>query len=138
MSNYTVKNLKQVEDMAPQFGFGPEFEARFARKALECERTGISFQHLAPNTDGPFAHMHGRDEEVYVIVSGSGRIKLDDDIVEVGAWDAVRVGPETVRAFAAGPAGLELLAFGTHTDDDASIQEVDWEPGAAATAGQPT
>jgi mannose-6-phosphate isomerase-like protein (cupin superfamily) len=126
MNSYTIKNLKQVEDMAPKFGYAPDFEARFARQDLEMERTGISFQHLAPNTEGPFGHRHGRDEEVYVIVSGGGRVQLDGEVVDVGPWDAVRVAPATVRAFAAGPDGLDLLAFGTHTDDDASMQQVNW------------
>jgi uncharacterized cupin superfamily protein len=126
MNSYTIKNLKHVEDVAPKFGYAPDFEARFARHDLELQRTGISFQHLAPNTEGPFGHKHGQDEEVYVIVSGGGRVKLDGEVIEVGPWDAVRVAPATVRAFAAGPRGLDLLAFGTHTDDDALIQQVNW------------
>ena len=126
MSNYTIKNLKQVEDMAPKFGYAPDFEARFARRDLGCERIGISFQRLAPNSEGPFAHKHGQDEEVYVVLSGGGRARLDGEVVELGQWDAIRVAPETVRAFAAGPEGLELLAFGTHTEDDAAMQQVDW------------
>ncbi len=126
MSTYTIKNLKQVENMAPKFGLAPDLEARFARQDLECQRTGISYQRLAPNAVGSFAHSHDQDEEIYVILSGAGRIKLDDEMVEVGPWDAVRVAPSTVRAFAAGPEGLELLAFGTHAEDDASMQQVEW------------
>jgi mannose-6-phosphate isomerase-like protein (cupin superfamily) len=126
MKNYAIKNLRQVEDMAPKFGYAPDFEARFARDDLECERTGISFQRLAPETNGPFGHTHSNDEEIYVILSGTGRMKLDDEMVDVGAWDAIRVAPGTLRAFAAGPDGLELLAFGTHSDDDASMQKVEW------------
>jgi mannose-6-phosphate isomerase-like protein (cupin superfamily) len=127
MDAYTIKNLKDVENMAPKFGFSPDFEARFARGDLECRRTGLSYQRLAPDAEGPFGHTHGQDEEIYVIVSGSGRIKLDDDVVEVRSWDAIRVAPGTLRAFAAGPEGLELLAFGTHTDKDASMQDVNWD-----------
>jgi mannose-6-phosphate isomerase-like protein (cupin superfamily) len=126
MPDYTIKNLKQVEDMAPKFGYAPDFEARFARHELDCQRTGISYQRLAPNTEGPFAHNHDQDEEVYVVLSGAGRIKLDDEVVDVAAWDAIRVAPHTVRAFAAGPEGLELLAFGTHATDDASVQPAQW------------
>lgn len=126
--DYTIKSLKEVEDMAPKFGYAPDFEARFAREDLGCERTGISFQRLSPDTNGPFGHTHNNDEEIYVILSGAGRMKLDDDIVDVGAWDAIRVAPGTLRAFAAGPEGLALLAFGTHHDDDASMQAVDWSP----------
>jgi mannose-6-phosphate isomerase-like protein (cupin superfamily) len=127
MDTYTIKNLKQVEDMAPKFGFAPDLEARFARDDLDCRRTGLSYQRLAPDADGQFGHKHGEDEEIYVILSGSGRIKLDDEVIEIGSWDAIRVAPGTLRAFAAGPEGLELLAFGTHTDKDASMQDVNWD-----------
>jgi mannose-6-phosphate isomerase-like protein (cupin superfamily) len=127
METYTIKNLKQVEDMAPKFGFAPDLEARFARQDLECRRTGLSYQRLAPDTDGQFGHTHGEDEEIYVILSGSGRAKLDDEVIEVGAWDAIRVAPGTLRAFASGPEGLELLAFGTHTEKDASMKDVNWD-----------
>ena len=127
MDAYTIKNLKQVEDMAPKFGFAPDLEARFARQDLECQRTGLSYQRLAPDTDGQFVHTHGEDEEIYVILSGSGRAKLDDEVIEVAAWDAIRVAPGTLRAFASGPDGLELLAFGTHTEKDASMKDVNWD-----------
>jgi uncharacterized cupin superfamily protein len=126
VARYTIKNLREVEDMAPKFGLAPDLEARFARRDLEAERTGISYQRLAPNAEGAFGHSHSQDEEIYLILSGTGRMKLDDEVVEVGSWDAIRVAPETVRAFAAGADGLELLAFGTHTEDDASMQQVDW------------
>jgi uncharacterized cupin superfamily protein len=126
MSTYTIKNLKQVENMAPKFGLAPDLEARFARQDLECQRTGISYQRLAPNAVGSFAHSHAQDEEIYVILSGAGRIKLDDEVLEIGPWDAIRVAPSTVRGFAAGPEGLEMLAFGTHAEDDASMQQVQW------------
>ncbi len=126
MSTYTIKNLKQVENMAPKFGLAPDLEARFARQDLECQRTGISYQRLAPNAVGSFAHSHDQDEEIYVILSGAGRIKLDDEVLEIGPWDAIRVAPSTVRGFAAGSEGLEMLAFGTHAEDDASMQQVQW------------
>jgi uncharacterized cupin superfamily protein len=130
MDAYTIKNLKQVENMASRFGFPEDFEARFARRDLSCQRVGLSYQRLGPNAEGPFGHTHGEDEEVYVVVGGSGRIMLGDDVTEIDTWDAIRVAPETFRAFAAGPDGLELLAFGTHTEDDASMRDVDWSAGA--------
>ncbi len=126
MDSYTIKNLKQLENMAERFDVPGGFEARFARQALNAERIGLSHQRLGPNAKGPFGHTHGQDEEVYVVVGGSGRVKLDDEVVEVGAWDAIRIAPETFRAFAAGPDGLELLAFGTHTEDDTKMKEADW------------
>jgi uncharacterized cupin superfamily protein len=119
MSGFTVKNLREdVEDMAPKFGMAPQMEARFAREPLGCEGTGVSFQRLAPNERGPFGHRRGEQEEIYVVVGGGGRMKADDEIVDLRAWDAVRVAPSTIRAFEAGPDGLELLAFGAPTTDN--------------------
>jgi len=126
MSDYTVNNLKRVKDSAVEFGMAPELEARFARETLECERTGLSYQRLAPDARMKFAHRHGQDEEVYVIVSGAGKARLDDDEVDIGQWDALRVAPGTVREFAAGSDGLELLAFGTHHDDDVEMLPSAW------------
>ena len=126
MDAYTIKNLKELEDMAPRFGLAPDLEARFARSDLECQQTGLSYQRLAPNAAGRFGHTHHQDEEVYVVLSGSGRMKLADETVEIGPWDAIRVAPSTFRAFAAGAEGLELLAFGTHTENDGAVSDVEW------------
>lgn len=113
MAGYTHKNLRDdIEDAATQFGLSPNLEAHFGRTALDCESTGVSLQRLAPNFRVPFGHSHAEQEEIYVVLSGSGRAKLDDDIVELRPLDALRVAPATVRAFEAGPDGLELLAFG--------------------------
>ena len=112
MAGYTKMNLREVEDSAPKFGFAPDIEARFASGDLELEKSGVSYQRLAPGVRHPFGHKQKRQEELYVVVEGSGRIKLDDEIVEVGTLDAVRVAPETVRAFEAGEEGLALVAFG--------------------------
>jgi uncharacterized cupin superfamily protein len=112
VAGYALLNLKDVEDLAPKFGHSPNLEARFAREALGCEQSGLSYQRLAPNVQGPFGHRHRDEEEIYVVVGGSGRIKLEDEVLELRSWDAVRVAPETARAFAAGPDGLELLVFG--------------------------
>lgn len=110
-----------------KFGFSPDMESRFAGKELACERTGLSYQRLAPGVRQPFAHKHEQDEEVYVVLAGGGQMRLDDDEIELAPWDAVRVAPETVRAFAAGPDGLELLAFGSHQADDAEMRPAQWE-----------
>jgi uncharacterized cupin superfamily protein len=126
MTPHTIKNLKEVEDQAVKFGLSPDLEARFARGDLGCEGIGISYQRLAPGVRAPFSHRHRRDEEIYVVISGTGQMMLGDELVEVGPWDAIRVAPETVRAFAAGPDGIELIAFGTHTADDAEQLPPDW------------
>ena len=115
MPGYAVRNLKEIEDSAVKFGLSPQMESRFARKELGAETLGLSYQRLAPNVRQPFGHRHEQQEEVYVVLSGGGRVSLDDEVVEVRPWDAVRVAPETTRAFEAGPDGLELLAFGAHT-----------------------
>ena len=112
MAGYTIRNLKEVEDAAQRFGLGDGLEARFASRALEFEQAGRGYERLAPNFRVPFGHRHAQQEEVYVVVSGSGRVKLDDEIREVQQWDAVRVPGDTVRCFEAGPDGLELIAFG--------------------------
>jgi len=113
MSDYTHKNLKQVDNMAPKFGMPDEMQARFARRDLEFEKAGASLFTLEPNFRIPFGHRHAEQEEVYVIVRGSARVKVDDEIVELGELDALRVGPGVMRQFEAGPDGVEYVAFGT-------------------------
>lgn len=117
MDGYTLKNLKEVDDQAPKFGLSPDLEARFARRPLGLERSGLSFQRFAPGFRIPFGHKHDRQEEIYVLVSGSGRMKLDDEVIELRQWDALRVSAATMRAFEAGPEGAELLAFGAPATD---------------------
>jgi mannose-6-phosphate isomerase-like protein (cupin superfamily) len=118
---YTVKNLKEIEDAAVAGGLSPDLEARFARTPLEAEQGGLSYQRFAPGYRSSFGHTHEDQEEIYVILSGSGRLKLDDDVVEVGQWDAVRIARDVTRAFEAGPEGAELLAFGAGRAGDAEV-----------------
>jgi uncharacterized cupin superfamily protein len=112
MADYTVVNLKEVEDQAPKFGLSPDLEARMARVALGLENSGISYQRIAPNFRVPFGHKHRNQEEIYVLVGGSVRIKLEDDVVDLKPFDAVRVAKDTMRGFEAGPEGAELIAVG--------------------------
>jgi mannose-6-phosphate isomerase-like protein (cupin superfamily) len=122
--SYTIKNLGEVEDSAPKFGFENVQEARFANDALEAEETGFSLLRVKPNCRQGFAHRHENAEEVYVVISGSGRVKLDDAVEEVGRLDAIRVAPAVARQFEAGDEGLELLAFGPrHRGDGELIME---------------
>ena len=129
MSSYTIKNLRDdVDDMAPRFGMSPQLEARFARDALGCEKGGLSYQRFAAGARAPFGHRHGEQEELYVIVSGSGRVKLDEEVRDVHQWDALRVAPATMRAFEAGPDGMELVAFGApHDPGDGEIVMGWWD-----------
>ena len=111
-------HLLDVEDAAPANGFGEHWEARVARTALGAEQTGVSHFRLRPGKRSPFTHRHLRAEEVYVILSGSGRIELDGELADVRPLDAIRVAPQVARAFEAGPDGVEFLAFGPHHDAD--------------------
>jgi mannose-6-phosphate isomerase-like protein (cupin superfamily) len=112
MADYTLKNLQEIEDQAPKFGLAPNLEARFARTPLETENLGISYQRLAPEFRVPFGHKHGEQEEIYVVLSGSARLKLDEEIIELKPWDVVRVAKDTMRSFEAGSEGAEILAIG--------------------------
>jgi mannose-6-phosphate isomerase-like protein (cupin superfamily) len=125
-SSYSRINLAEVDDAAPANGFGDRWEARVARTDLAAEQTGLTLFRLLPGKRSPFVHRHKQAEEVYVVLRGTGRIKLDDDILDVSALDAVRVAPDVARAFEAGPEGLEFIAFGPHHDADGEAVEDGW------------
>jgi mannose-6-phosphate isomerase-like protein (cupin superfamily) len=118
---YTLKRLTDIEDSAPKSGFGDVQEARFAKDAFDTEDTGFSYHRVKARQRQPFAHKHERAEEVYVVLAGSGRVKLDDEIVELQTLDAIRVAPEVTRAFEAGSDGLDLLAFGPRHEGDGEV-----------------
>ena len=128
MADYTLVNLKtDVEDQAPKFGFAPNLESRFARRTLQLEKSGLSYYRVAPGYRIPFGHYHGEQEEVYLIVGGSARMKLDDEIVELRQWDALRVPAEVTRGFEAGPDGAEIVAFGAPSTENQDAEMVqDW------------
>jgi uncharacterized cupin superfamily protein len=123
---FTKVNLVAVDDAAPANGFGDRWEARVAREALSAERTGVTHFRLRPGKRSPFTHRHAEAEEIYVVLSGGGRVKLDDELLAVAPLDAIRVAPATARAFEAGPDGLELLAFGAHHPGDGEPVEDPW------------
>jgi len=125
-ATYTIKNLRAVEDSAPKFGLSEVQEARFAQDELGASDTGFSFHVLKPDRRQAFGHRHEQAEEVYVVIGGSGRVKLDDDVVEVGPLDAVRVSPAVVRAFEAGADGLEWIAFGPRHKGDGELLPEWW------------
>jgi uncharacterized cupin superfamily protein len=127
MADYTHKNLKDdVDNMAEKYGLAPDLEARFARSALGLEGGGFSYQRYAPNFRSPSSHRHERQEEVYVVVGGGGRIKIGDEIRELRTWDAVRVAADTPRGLEAGPEGLEVIAIGFGEGGDAEMIENFW------------
>lgn len=116
--SYTKKNLRDVEDSAPKFGFDAVQEARFASGDLETEGTGLAYHVVKPGQRQGFAHRHDEAEEVYVVLSGTGRVKLDDQVEDLKPRDAIRVAATVVRSFEAGDDGLEILAFGPRNTDD--------------------
>ena len=123
---FTKTNLSAVDDAAPGNGFGHRWEARVARQALGAERTGVTLFRLFPGKRSPFTHRHTEAEEIYVVLGGSGRVKLDGEFLDVGPLDAIRIAPATARAFEAGPDGLEFLAFGAHHPGDGEAVEDPW------------
>jgi quinol monooxygenase YgiN/mannose-6-phosphate isomerase-like protein (cupin superfamily) len=125
-TGFAIVNLEEVEDMAQRFGFGETGEARFARTPLDAVEIGVSLQRLRPGARQSFGHLHHRDEEIYVILDGAGRVAVDDEIRDVRRLDAVRVAPGSSRAFEAGPEGLEFLAMGTHHAGDAQLRPGFW------------
>jgi mannose-6-phosphate isomerase-like protein (cupin superfamily) len=120
-------NLKQVEDQASKFGYAPNIEARFARGPLALEQSGLTYFRYAPSFRMPFGHKHAEQEEVYLVLDGSARLKLDDEIVELERWDAVRIPPGTMRSLQSGPDGVELLAFGAPNTENRDVEMTpDW------------
>jgi mannose-6-phosphate isomerase-like protein (cupin superfamily) len=124
--SYTIFNLREAEDMAAKHGFGEAQEARFPWRELDAESTGVALLRIKPGQRQPFAHRHDKAEEIYVVLSGAGRIKLGDDVFDLKEMDAIRISPWIVRSLAAGPDGLEVLAFGPRHDGDAETVENDW------------
>jgi mannose-6-phosphate isomerase-like protein (cupin superfamily) len=110
MSDYTIKNLKDIDDVAA--GRAEDVEARMSRRAIESEQLGVSYFRYGPGVRSQSGHKHEVQEEAYVVIAGSGRIKLDDEIADLKRWDVVRVAPQVTRALEAGPEGLELIAVG--------------------------
>ena len=123
---YTKISLSEVEDAAASNGLGHRWEARVAREPLGAQETGLTHFRLHAGQRSPFSHRHRQAEEIYVILQGTGKIKLDDQILEVQPRDAIRVAPEVVRAFEAGADGLEFLAVGPHRPSDGEPVDDAW------------
>jgi quercetin dioxygenase-like cupin family protein len=126
MSRFAKVNLLEVEDSVGERA--PGIDGRFGRRHLDSRDLGISRFRYDPNLRSPFAHSHREQEEAYVVVGGGGRVLLDDEVVELRQWDVVRVAPEVVRAFEAGPDGLDLIAVGgpKPEDGDGVLGEAAW------------
>jgi len=125
--SHAKQNLRDVQDMAAQHGLSDSQEARFPARDLGAEQTGVNYLVVKPGQREAFAHRHRTAEEIYVVIAGSGGVKLDDELVELTALDAVRVSPGVTRAFEAGPDGLEVLVFGPHVENDSVVVEDFWD-----------
>ena len=124
---YTLVNIAAVEDSGQRFGLAPDLEARFARRALGSTTVGVSRETLAPGFRVPFGHMHRQQEEIYVVLSGSGRIKIDDTILDLVEGDLVRVAPGVWRCTEAGSDGMTILAVGAPvSDENDAVLEQGW------------
>jgi mannose-6-phosphate isomerase-like protein (cupin superfamily) len=127
MSRHKIVNLKQLE--ATEAGRASGVDARFARNPLESEHLGVSYMRYAPGVRPGVGHHHREQEEAYVVISGSGQVRLDDDVFDIGPWDVVRVSPGVMRGFQAGPDGLELIAIGSDRPEGGDGVAVrDWWP----------
>jgi mannose-6-phosphate isomerase-like protein (cupin superfamily) len=128
MAGYTKLNIDEIEDSAPKFGLAPGLEARFGGRPLESEIVAVSHETLAPGFRVPFGHMHRDQEEIYVVLRGSGRIKIEDEILDLGEGDIVRLGRGVWRCTEAGPNGLQYLAVGAPVseENDAEIEQGWW------------
>ena len=137
MTPYTLINIDEVEDAAVGFGLAPSLEARFARRALGGTIVGVSRETLAPGFRVPFGHMHRDQEEVYVVLRGSGRIKIEDEILELAEGDLVRVAPGIWRCTEAGPDGMQILAVGApiSEENDSELEQGWWADGGASAEG---
>ena len=127
MAGFTIKNLKDVENSASDV-VADSLEARFGRKHLDSEHLGVSYFRYGPDFKAPYGHRHREQEEAYVVVGGSGQLRLDDDVIELKRWDVVRVAPQVVRAFRGGPDGLEIIAIGADRPEggDGELVEDFW------------
>ncbi len=124
--SYTIKNLDDTKDSAPQFGFGELGEAHFPREELGCETIGFAYHRLNPGKRQAFGHRHENAEEVYVVLDGSGRMRLDDEVREIARHDAIRIAPPVARAFEAGEDGITLLVFGPRHESDGELLHDFW------------
>lgn len=123
---FTHKNLKlDLEDVGSNFNGSPDLEFRLATDELQLQQGGLSYQRIPPGYRFPYGHTHHVQEEVYVVLRGSGRMKVDDEVIDLVELDAVRVPPGSWRGYEAGPEGLELLVSGAPSLGDDRRGDVD-------------
>lgn len=126
MDTHTKLNIADAKDLAPDFGMAAMGQARFMRGALGAERIGLAHYTMNPGRRLGFGHRHGEAEEVYVVIAGSGKFRVEDEVFPVSAKDVVYCRPSAMREWEAGPDGMELMAFGGHAENDAEMQPGWW------------
>jgi mannose-6-phosphate isomerase-like protein (cupin superfamily) len=125
MSDYAIANLKEIDDSAGDYA--PDLEAHFARKHLDSDHLGVSYFRYGPGFRSPMGHSHREQEEAYVVISGSGRIRINDEILPLRQWDVVRVAPKALRGLEGGDDGLEIIAIGSDRPEGGDgVPETDW------------
>ncbi|MDQ6806433.1 MAG: cupin domain-containing protein [Actinomycetota bacterium] len=125
-TQHATTNLNTAKNVAPEYGMGEMGEARFMRQALGAERIGLSHYRMNPGRRVGFGHRHTESEEVYVVLAGSGRFKVEDEIIDIAVKDVVYCPPAAMREWEAGPDGLELLAFGGHAENESELKRGWW------------
>jgi mannose-6-phosphate isomerase-like protein (cupin superfamily) len=128
MANYTALNLEEVENQGERFGVNPaELQLRMAKDPLNCAHAGISYMRLGPGYRPPWGHRHKTQEEIYVLVNGSARMKIEDEVIDLEPMSAVRIAPETMRGYEAGPDGADFIVIGApRTGSGDAITEQNW------------
>ena len=126
MDKYAIVNLMDLDNVLAGRAEGEE--ARFARAQLGSRDIGVSHFRYEPGVRSWTGHRHAVQEEAYVIAAGSGRALLDGEVVDLRRWDVVRVAPEVVRSFEAGPDGMDIIAIGgpRPAESDGELLQVTW------------
>jgi quercetin dioxygenase-like cupin family protein len=122
MSDWARKNFDELPDVSPE---GVRIQWRFAREELGSPELGLSRFTYEPGARMPWGHRHGEQEEAYVVVGGSGRAKLDEEVIEISQWDVIRVAPAVARSFEAGPDGLDVICVGGRKPEGGDNVKVD-------------
>lgn len=124
--SYAKVNIDTAEDIAPKYGMDSQGETRVLREDLGAKRIGMSYYRWKPGKRTSIGHAHTESEEMYLVLEGSGRMKINDDIVDIAKHDVVYVAPAAMREWEAGDDGLVLVAFGQHHDGDAEMKRGWW------------
>jgi len=106
VSDYTAKPISEMDTFYKGL-------FRRARAEVGASSFGLAVIELAPNAENHPDHDHpGGQEEVYVVLSGTGQLDVGGDTIDLGPETIVRVGPDITRRIRPGDEGMRLLAIG--------------------------